>query len=189
MSGNRKEKELTRRSFDELLAWLDRDRQRAGRKYEEIRSALVRIFVCQGCAAPEDLADKTIDRVIGKVPEIAPTYVGNPALYFSAVARFILIEYKQRNAEASLTIDPAENAEEEDIEPEYECLDKCLQKLTSKNRDLILGYYQGEGQAKIDNRRELAERLGLSLNALRVRADRIRASLEECVNRCLDKNM
>jgi len=46
---------------------------------------------------------------------------------------------------------------------------------------LILRYYQGEQRAKIENRRALAERLGLTINALRIRASRIRSRLEACV--------
>jgi hypothetical protein len=37
----------------------------------------------------------------------------------------------------------------------------------------------------IENRKRLAERMGVTLNALRVRADRVRNSLEKCVANCL----
>lgn len=73
----------------------------------------------------------------------------------------------------------------EDIEREYECLERCMQKLTPDNRQLVLQYYQEEKRAKIDHRRQLAEQLGIALNALRIRAHRIRASLQECVQTCL----
>lgn len=179
---------LTRDALDELLSWLDPDKHRAGEKYEEIRRTLIKIFVCRGCTTAEDLADETINRVIRKVPEIASTYVGNPALYFSGVAKYVLLEHeKKRHDLAPLGIDPPTPLREdpEDIEREYGCLDQCMGHLTPKNRELILQYYEEERQAKIDSRRRLAERLGLKLNALRVRADRIRANLEECVGDCL----
>lgn len=89
-----KDRPVSREAFDQMLVWLDTDRERAGQKYEEIRYRLIKIFVCHGCIDPEGLADETIDRVIHKVPEIAPNYAGNPALYFSGVARYILLEYK-----------------------------------------------------------------------------------------------
>lgn len=171
-----------------MLVWLDSDRERAGQKYEEIRYRLIKIFVCQGCIDPEGLADETIDRVIHKVPEIAPNYAGNPALYFSGVARYILLEYKNRTAQLRfLPTDPPKQVEEdeEDIEREYECLDRCIERLRPMNRELILEYYREEKQAMIENRKRLAERIGITPNALRVRADRIRNSLQKCVADCL----
>jgi len=171
-----------------MLAWLDSDRERAGQKYEEIRYRLIKIFVCQGCIDPEGLADETIDRVIHKVPAIAPNYAGDPVLYFSGVARYILLEYKNRTAQLRL-LPPALSKqieeEDEDIEQEYECLDYCIERLTPANRELILEYYKEEKQAMIENRKRLAERMGVTPNALRVRADRIRNNLQKCVANCL----
>ena len=60
-----------------------------------------------------------------------------------------------------------------------------MQRLTADNRKLVLQYYQEEKQAKIDHRKLLAEQLGIALNALRIRAHRIRASLQECVQNCV----
>ena len=182
------DRSVSREAFDRMLAWLDSDRERAGQKYEEIRYRLIKIFVCQGCIDPEGLADETIDRVIRKVPEVAPNYTGNPALYFSGVARYILLEYKNRIAQLRLLPHaPPKQIEEEyeDIEQEYECLDHCIGRLTPANRELILEYYREEKQAMIENRKRLAERMGVTPNALRVRADRIRNNLQKCVANCL----
>jgi len=182
------DRSVSREAFDRMLAWLDSDRERAGQKYEEIRYRLIKIFVCQGCIDPEGLADETIDRVIRKVPEVAPNYTGNPALYFSGVARYILLEYKNRIAQLRLLppTSPKQIEEEyEDIEQEYECLDHCIGRLTPANRELILEYYREEKQAMIENRKRLAERMGVTPNALRVRADRIRNNLQKCVANCL----
>lgn len=182
-----KDRSVSREAFDQMIAWLDSDRERAGQKYEEIRCGLIKIFVCQGCSDPEGLADETIDRVIHKIPEIVPNYAGNPALYFSGVARYILLEYKNRIAQLRLlpAAPPKQIEKGEDIEREYECLDRCIERLTPANRELILEYYREEKRAMIENRKRLAERLGVTPNALRVRADRIRNSLEKCVANCL----
>jgi DNA-directed RNA polymerase specialized sigma24 family protein len=182
-----KDRSVSREAFDQILAWLDSDRERAGQKYEEIRCGLIKIFVCQGCSDPECLADETIDRVIHKIPEIVPNYAGNPALYFSGVARYILLEYKNRIAQLRLlpAAPPKQIEKGEDIEREYECLDRCIERLTPANRELILEYYREEKRAMIENRKRLAERLGVTPNALRVRADRIRNGLEKCVANCL----
>jgi hypothetical protein len=64
------------------------------------------------------------------------------------------------------------------------CLEECLAKLATPDRDLILGYYCGEQRTKIENRRGLAATLRLSVNALSIRACRIRNKLELCVRQC-----
>ncbi len=46
-------------------------------------------------------------------------------------------------------------------------------------------YYQEEKGKKIAGRKGLAERLGITLNALRIMVHRIRLNLEECVRECL----
>lgn len=174
---------LTKESFDALLAWLDPAREEAGRKYEEIRLRLIKIFVCRGCLEPEDLADETINRVSKKLKEIESTYSGEPARYFYGVANKVHLEYLRKPVPRP----PAPCDVSDDIEKEYACLERCMQKLTSNNRMLVLQYYQEEKRAKIDQRKLLADRLGIALNALRIRACRIRASLQECVQSCVNE--
>ncbi len=82
LASQRKDVGLTQEIFEQLLAWLDEDRDRAGKKYEEIRFQLINLFIARSCRISEELADKTIDRVAKKVKDISDTYVGDPALYF-----------------------------------------------------------------------------------------------------------
>jgi RNA polymerase sigma factor (sigma-70 family) len=173
---------LTQESFDALLAWLDPSRDEAGRKYEDIRHRLIKIFTCRGCCEPEDLADETINRVSKKLGEIENSYTGDPARYFYGVANKVHLEYLRRRR---APIPPPPPEPEDDIEKEYACLERCIEKLTANNRVLVLQYYQEEKRAKVDHRKQLAKQFGIALNALRIRAYRIRASLQECVKRCL----
>jgi DNA-directed RNA polymerase specialized sigma24 family protein len=62
-----------------------------------------------------------------------------------------------------------------------------LQYLFNEKRDLIVAYYARDKQAKIDHRTEMAEQMGISVETLRVKAFRIRAKLEQCLGRCLDR--
>jgi DNA-directed RNA polymerase specialized sigma24 family protein len=64
------------------------------------------------------------------------------------------------------------------------CLDRCLLTLKSEQRELVIEYYRDAKRQRIDRRRDLAAKLGISMNALGIRACRIRASLESCVNAC-----
>jgi hypothetical protein len=96
----KKEWALSQEAFDVFLAWLDPDRDRASEKYEEIRRELITDFVRRECSDPETLADEVIDRVIGKLPEIAGTYAGDPALYVYAVAKKSLQRWWLKGSEA-----------------------------------------------------------------------------------------
>jgi DNA-directed RNA polymerase specialized sigma24 family protein len=167
------------------MGWLDADREKAGPKYEWIRKRLIKIFVCRGSATPEDLADRTINRVARKLPEIQEGYTGDPAHYFAGVATNIFRESLRREKTPAVLEPQAEPAE--DTEVVHACLEKCMAKLPAADRDLVLQYYQHERQAKIDQRKKLAEQLGFGMNALRIRACRIRATLQECVERCVSE--
>ena len=67
--------------FDALLDWLDPDREKAGQRYEQIRTGLVRMFISNGLSDAGHYSDVTIDRVIKRLPEIRADYVGDPAKY------------------------------------------------------------------------------------------------------------
>lgn len=175
---------LSQESFDALLAWLDSDRERAAMKYEEIRRRLIKIFHGRGCAEAEDLADETINRVISKLNEIGNGFSGDCERYFYAVANKVRMEYQRRRQPQPPL---ASNVDSSQAEQEYRCLEECIAKLSDENRELLLQYYQGEGRAKIEQRKKLAEKLGIAPNALRIRAFRIRAAVQECVEKCLER--
>ena len=179
MSENRP---LDPHSFELLLAWLGDDRESAGERYERIRAKLVRIFAARGCTPAEDLADATIDRVMGKVVEIAPGYVGAPEAYFYRVAHFLYYEHLRR---ARRTPSLAAPEPAGDREGEALCLEECLASLASADRDLVRAYYQDEKRRRIEHRQQLAAALGIGPNALRIRLHRIRLDLRACLAQCL----
>jgi RNA polymerase sigma factor (sigma-70 family) len=180
-------------SFDEILAWLNPDRDVAGAMYVQLRHDLTKIFTWNRCTDPEGLTDEVIDRVARKVHQLRHTFVGDPKLFFYGVARNLLKEIPKKVKtqvslqDIELSSNPASEIEEETAAIREDCLHVCMQKLSNKNRELILAYYAKEKQAKIDHRTEMARRLGTSVETLRVKAYRIRATLEECIERCLDR--
>lgn len=180
----KKEKNLTQEAFARFLVWLNPDPDQAGEKYEDIRRRLIKIFSCRGCTCPEDLADDTINRVIGKVPEIAESYKGDPALYFYGVARYIHHEYLREKPEPQ---PPPQEDEPSTSEEEYECLEQCMETLPKRSRELFLEYNQYDKGAKIRHRQQLASERKIPLNALRIRVCRIRTNLQTCVLQCLQK--
>ena len=181
-----KERVITQEAFDGLLAWLDPDRDRAAHKYETVRTRLIKIFSCRGCGEADDLADETINRVTGKLSEIAGSYLGDPALYFYGVANKVYLEYLRRRP---VVESPPLRESSDDIEAEYACLERCMDLLPTENRRLVLEYYREEKRAKINHRRKLAEELGIAVNALRIRAHRIRLQLQQCVQSCIEESM
>jgi RNA polymerase sigma factor (sigma-70 family) len=188
-----RDSEIPAESFEEILAWLNGDRDEAAAMYVQLRQDLAKMFMWGRCADPEGLTDEVFDRVAKKVHDVRPTYEGDPRLYFRAVANNLIKENNKRvKTQLSLEgIDLPESptTETEDEMAAYieECLQQCLQKLSTDKRELILGYYAKEKQAKIDHRYELAQKFGITVETLRVRVFRIRESLADCIGRCLKR--
>jgi DNA-directed RNA polymerase specialized sigma24 family protein len=164
--------------FDDLLAWLDPDRDVAARKYETIRAGLIRIFVAKGFNDAEDLADEVITRVTKRLPEIRDSY-------FGGVARN-LVKEAYRLKEIATDLSPVASIQITNQSDEYDCLMRCLQFLAPGKRELILDYYVYEGHNKIETHKTMAQELGISKGALRLRAYHIRSELEKCVWQCVE---
>jgi DNA-directed RNA polymerase specialized sigma24 family protein len=172
-----------------LLAWLDPDRERAAEKFLEIRHKLIKILVRRQCYAAEELWDETTNRVSHLVQGIANTYVGDPALYFYAVAKLVHMEWLRYEKWKIDRLDdkpPPPHKPNVDVERIHEYLDRCLQKRDAEERMMILKYYEKEKRAKIDHRKELADGLGITLNSLRMRVHRINGFLQKCIVDCLN---
>jgi RNA polymerase sigma factor (sigma-70 family) len=174
--------------FDRFLAWLDPDRDEACKKYEKICRRIMTI--CRARSIPEidaeEIVDETIDRVVRKVPQIADSYKGDPALYCYGVARNVIHEWLRRHRPPVPPLPWPDSWEEK--EPRYACLDRCLNELPPKDQDLLLDYYALDGREKIKRRRQLAAELGISENALRIRLSRLRAMLKDCIEDCLKQD-
>lgn len=179
---------LTREGFDKFLFKLDSDRDAAGRKYEVLRSKLISYFDWRNCPFPEDHADEALNRVIRKIE--AGEELRDVSTYVFGVARMMVLEIARRmeNERTALHQVPAAtliDTESDETQERIDCLRQCLAALPQKSRELITEYYEGEGSAKINRRKKLAANLGMQLNALRIRACRLREKLEECMGRCL----
>ena len=118
-----------------------------------------------------------------------------PAKYCYIVARFVFMEYlRGERKEDALRADIRRQPQGNDFavsdaadkkEKMLDCLEQCARKLESPNREMIFRYYSGRERIKIENRRALAEGLGITTNALSIRACRIRDKLEACVKQCV----
>jgi DNA-directed RNA polymerase specialized sigma24 family protein len=183
----KKEWVLTGEAFDKLLTCLAPDRERAGIRYETVRLKLVKFFEWRGCECPEDHADETINRVARRIDE--GEVINNLENYFLGVARMVFLENEKRRAKeraavTHLSQDSQYVMSDDPSDLRLESFNKCMQNLPAETRELLIAYYNVEKCTKIEGRKELADRLGIPLNALRIRIHRIRAKLEQCIADC-----
>jgi RNA polymerase sigma factor (sigma-70 family) len=183
---------LMSEGFELFLNWLDLDREAAGQRYEAIRRRLSAFFELRGCAQAEDLADETIDIVIRKVPTFNESYEGDPVPYFYRVAHYVYLNYRETQAKREDEL-PSENLADptqphalQEKELRHLCLERCLRKLSPERRELLLQYYGKDKRAKIEQRKGLAQQLGDTANALRLRLHRLRGEMRDCVTDCLE---
>lgn len=191
---------VTPEALDSLLYALHPDREQAGRIYENIRRKLLEFFEARGSHTPDEHADETFDRVMRRITE--GEAVQNPAAYCYGVAKFVWKEatrYRQREPvelddnvlHPSARIEPDLDADlvssRVAVEQRLDCLEKCLDNLADETRLFIIEYYREENGVKIEKRKQLAARLSTTLNALRLRASRLRRELGKCTDRCVDQ--
>ncbi len=181
---------LSQSAFRRLLEWFDGSADSSGQRYLEIRRRLVLYFDRKNCPSSDELADETLIRVARRLEEEGAIATDTPAHYCYIIARFVLLEslrqhHRHESLEDRLPARPNSSEEKQEAERRWECLDRCMRNLESDDRELIVGYYQGEQRTKIENRRAMAAKLGVTMNALSIRACRIRDKLEACMRKCL----
>lgn len=179
----------TEGAFYRLLAAFSPDPYEAVEAYELARRRLVRYFDRHVQRDAEWCADETFDRAMRRMEE--GKIVTNLMPYLYEIARFIVMEtikedQKMSKAVIEIQVEPRRvQTDNEEPNPRLDCFDRCLEELPPESRTLILEYYEDEGEAKIKHHTAMADRLGITMNALRLRAHRIRLSLEACVTRCV----
>lgn len=194
----KEERVLNPLAFNQLLSWLDDGADSQGETYLEMRRRLVAYFDRRNRLAADDLADEVLNRVARTLETDGYIATRPPARYCYVVARFVLLEdiRNERSSgrggdawgiDVSTVRDPRRSEVDEETaatEDRLACLDRCLQELRTDQRELVIEYYRDTKREKIERRQALAKRLGITMNALAIRASRIRATLEACVTAC-----
>jgi RNA polymerase sigma factor (sigma-70 family) len=187
----KRERDPTREEFEKLLDWLDADRSHSALKYETIHYRLIRVFASRGCIEAETLVDEVMNRVAVRIDTVTKTYEGEPARCLQGFADKVYLEDlrdQRHRANVDLPVQATtsdEEGERERREKEDKCLTQCMATLPTGDSKLFRSYFQEEKRAKINARKQMAAELRLTVNALRIRAHRIRKQLRDCMEACL----
>lgn len=188
MDGDKERTDLNR-----LIRRLDPDTASAWEKYRGLRCRLVKFFEWNQSRFSEELADEVLDRVARKPDEEEIRDVNE---FVIGVARNVLREgYKKSQRESQIEVWPGGEvslAEPRDREEEVvsgldhqvrlEVLRHCLENLRPEERSLAIDYYSASEEKQKVHRQRLATGAGITMIALRVRANRLRERLENCVS-------
>jgi DNA-directed RNA polymerase specialized sigma24 family protein len=180
--------ELTGEAFENLLAFLHPDRDTAATIYLRLRLKLTKFFEYNVASNPDDEADEVLDRLTKKITE--GQNIQNVDAFAYGIARMVLVEFRRKRfrkekALSHLLYDLQLIAREQDIELRHECLTQCLAHIMGERSDLLLEYYRSGSSEK----RELAARLKVSENALRLMVFNSKPKLKKCLQKCFDKNL
>ena len=167
------------RLWSALLAVVDA--QSPGRAYKHLHDKLVRCFRIRGADEPEELADLTFDRVARKLSR-EPLTLHHPVGYLMAVARLVWLERVKLEVLRRRRLERREAEHQIDVDDDAErrfILRCCLAELSTDNRAVLLGYYEGYREGRLASRQALTQRLGVSVTALRMRLSRLRTQVRD----------
>ena len=161
------------------------DSDEAGRLYLRLHQKLEGYFRTRGVADFSAAADETLDRAARRLAEGAE--VPNIDHFCLGIARFIIKEGWRFNTRESTTflqfLEQHEQSTAEQID-RYSLMKTCFEELPQYDRKLLNSYCVAlRGQARAQHRRELAEELGVTVSALRIRVTRLRQGLEDCLKK------
>lgn len=165
-----------------LLDRLAAEGEDGGEAYERLRRLIHRFFEVRGRHDADVLADEVLDRLGRRLDQ--GTTIEDLGAYARGIARLVLLEAERRPFMSSLEVEPAAPTPTPEDETMDDCLTSCLARLSSDTRQQVIDYYTADGRARIDGRKRLADRLGVSPTGLRLRMLRLRMQLEHCIMRC-----
>jgi hypothetical protein len=198
MVGPRQDLEASERVSRQFLDWLDEGANSNGQRYLEVRRRLELYFDRKNCVEPAELADETLNRVGKKLKESGAVTEVRPLQYCYIAAKLVFLETLSGEKRSPFHrplngSNPSNNSGQvgtglqTDSAPENNGkiagrLEECLKNLPNVDRELFVDYYRGKPLEKAGNRAALATRLGLTANALSIRACRVRQKLETCIH-------
>ena len=182
----KRERAPTAEEFQKLLGWIDPDPQQAGHRLLVIQSRITKSFMSRGCVDAETLTDEVSNRVAVRIDNVIKNYP-NPFQCLLGFVDNVYREYVREEQDHAHAQPPPKPRSSEVLEREDECLKECMGTLAQREQDLFTRYFNVEKRTKRRVRKELAEELNLTANALRIQAHRLRKRLLDCVQSCLER--
>lgn len=179
-------------TFDKLMQLLAADREQAALEYRRLHERLTRFFDWNGGEDPLALADQTMDRIGNRLEKNDEGPIQNVSAFALGVARHLLQEdarQRKKAAEAGAhwtSSGQSSSNNEDEKERMDEALLHCLAQLPLDRRQLIESYYVHKGN-KARSHQQLAVEYGITVNALRTRALRVRQELERAILQYLER--
>jgi len=176
------ENRVTAEKFESLLNRLSEDREQAGQEYIRLRNKLANLLRFKGHSSPEDGADEVLDRVAEKLAEGEP--IRDLTAYSRGFANFVALEDSRKQVRTRKSLDYYSffhTLSETFDDRLFRLMRRCLDDLTAEQRALLEDYYDDTRRQDMSlYRQTLAERMEMTLNALRLYIFRLRAKLENC---------
>ena len=149
--------------------------------YRQLRARHIQRLRAQGVPAAEELVDEALFRALEKDEDIHSfdAYVGT-------ILRFVCFEdlrrrYRERGVGMAAEAMPAASGASQEGEMEFDRhLEFCKRQLPRSERLLWDEYHGGPRTNRIERRKKLAIRLGISQENLRQRIHRIADRLRRC---------
>jgi RNA polymerase sigma factor (sigma-70 family) len=173
--------------WSKLLEAFDPDSTTALQKYQVARAGLVCLFRVRGLENDaEDLADEVMDRVLRHLREKASTDpIRDLSAFIHSIAKNVALQAYRHQRTVSFdderdTVSPAlwDNGEDQaQLEAGLKRLETVLDRLPESQRSLITRYFQYSKTEKIRDRAAIAQELGVTAEALRVRICKIRKKI------------
>ena len=160
--------------------------------FESLRGKLILFFEVRHCIDPEELAEATLERVIQRLCE--GTRIADLVCYSFGVAKNIYREYIRATKARDSFIAQQKYRSKEFLSDENEadahekqltCLEGCMMRLKEQDRVMLVEYYKFKGQLKLEHRRQMAEQLGITREALTLRIFHLKLRLKKCVGNCV----
>ena len=182
----KRERDPTPEEYRKLLLWIDKDCNEAAEKLLLIQSRVTKIFISRGCIHAEELTDEVRNRIAVRIDKVRESFP-DPLRCFIGFLDHVFQEYIREEANWAKAKPPAPPRPANVLELEDECLKKCLAELPPDERNIVVRYFGGDGAERREERKKLAIELGITANALRIQAHRLRKKTRQCLQRCLDE--
>lgn len=169
--------------FNNLLTYLcPEDPDEAGRRYERLRQKLTGFFRFRGVADPTAAADEALDRAASRIADA--TDVPDVETICLRIARLMMVEDSRHNTkESTAFLQFLEQRESANAQIDrFTLMKTCFEKLAQDDRELLDWYCVAPpGLARVKYHVDLAQRLDITVPALRVHVTRLRQGLDDSV--------